>query len=390
MPDTDELRAFIERLSCLDRASCSPGEGEAAELIAASLRDAGAHAQVERSWAHGTYWWPLGLTSACGIAAWWLAGRGRRAAGAALGLLGAAAAADELVAGRRPLRRALPQRVVSNVVAHTGEIGAPKKLVLVAHHDAAHTGLFFDPRITEAVGRLLERPGDGPPRQPALMAPIALAPAVAGIASIARWRSLGGLAALACAGIIVSFADMALSSTVPGANDNLTGVATLLGVARSLQRDPVEGVEVVLVSTGAEESLMEGMRAFMGRHGHELPLESTWVLCVDTVGSTHLVMPEGEGMLRMRLYDPELKDTVAACAERYGVKLRRGLRVRLGTDGYVAMRHGLAAAMIMSIEDHGAPSNYHWHTDTAGNVDYSTLEGALALAENLARAMADR
>jgi hypothetical protein len=43
----------------------------------------------------------------------------------------------------------------------------------------------------------------------------------------------------------------------------------------------------------------------------------------------------------------------------------------------------------MSIGDHGAPSNYHWRTDTAGNVDYATLEGALTLAEHVARAMAN-
>lgn len=125
----DELRAFIERLSCLDRASCSPGEAEAAELIAGSLRDAGARAEVERSWAHGTYWWPLGLTSASGIPACWTTSGGHRALGGALGLLGVLAAADELVAGRRQLRRRLPQRVLSNVVARTdGYIAMPHGL----------------------------------------------------------------------------------------------------------------------------------------------------------------------------------------------------------------------------------------------------------------------
>ena len=62
-----EARRAIERLAVLDRASCSPGEHEAARLIAAALRDREATAYVQHSRVHGTYWWPLGLTSLAGL-----------------------------------------------------------------------------------------------------------------------------------------------------------------------------------------------------------------------------------------------------------------------------------------------------------------------------------
>ncbi len=46
-----------------------PGRREAAELIAAELRGAGARVRVEEERAHGTYWWPVGiLTAAAGLA----------------------------------------------------------------------------------------------------------------------------------------------------------------------------------------------------------------------------------------------------------------------------------------------------------------------------------
>jgi Zn-dependent M28 family amino/carboxypeptidase len=175
---------------------------------------------------------------------------------------------------------------------------------------------------------------------------------------------------------------------VPGANDNLTGVATLLGVARALQERPVSGLRVLLVSTGAEESLMEGMRAFAARHFPALRRDQTVVLCVDTVGSPHLVLAEAEGMLRLRHYDRALRELISECAAAEGVGLLRGFRMRLGTDGLVAVRRGFRAAMLTSVNDSGGLSNYHWPTDTADRVDYGTLGDAVALCVSVTRRLA--
>ena len=55
--------------------------------------------------------------------------------------------------------------------------------------------------------------------------------------------------------------DIGLRATVPGANDNLTGVAAILSLAHALAGagGPPEGVRVILPSAGAEESHQEGM-----------------------------------------------------------------------------------------------------------------------------------
>src|SRR5579875_2952675 len=118
---SDGLRATIEQLAPIDRASCSPGEHEAAEWIAAALRELGAEAKVEREPIHGTYWWPLGLTSAGGLAALRLGRRGHGWLGMALGLLSCGLVFDELGARRRWLRRLLPKHVTANVVATAGD-----------------------------------------------------------------------------------------------------------------------------------------------------------------------------------------------------------------------------------------------------------------------------
>lgn len=133
---------------------------------------------------------------------------------------------------------------------------------------------------------------------------------------------------------------------------------------------------------------MEGMRAFARRHFWSLAREDTCVLCVDTVGSPHLVLAEAEGMLHMRSYDPRFNQLIAACAADEGVELRQGLRMRLGTDGLLAIRHGFAAALLTSIDDHGTASNYHWPSDTPDRVDYDRLADAVSLCDAVVRRLA--
>jgi Zn-dependent M28 family amino/carboxypeptidase len=174
---------------------------------------------------------------------------------------------------------------------------------------------------------------------------------------------------------------------VPGANDNLSGVATLGGLALRLAQEPVAGVRVLLVSTGSEESFMEGMQAFARRHFATLPTDRTHMICVDTVGSPELVMLEGEGMLRMRDYPAAFREVVAQCAHRAGVHLRRGLRFRNATDALIALRAGYPTVMLGSVNRYKLPDNYHWPTDVPENVDYTTTADAVALCYEVLRSL---
>jgi Zn-dependent M28 family amino/carboxypeptidase len=142
------------------------------------------------------------------------------------------------------------------------------------------------------------------------------------------------------------------------------------------------------MSTGAEEALWEGMRAFVARHLPELSAERTHLICVDSVGSPQLVLAQAEGNLRVLDYDRDLTDLLARCASDAGVSVRRGLTVRFGTDGYVALRHRIPAALLLSINEYGAPSNYHWRTDTPDRLDYGSLEAAVAICECAVRRLA--
>jgi hypothetical protein len=383
----ERLDGAIRHLAAIDRSSASPGERAAAAWVADALRAEGAAARVEEERAHGTYWWPLGLPSALAAAAG-LAGRRRPAL--LTGAFAAAAIADDVTGGRQWFRRvALPRRRTANVVGELGDPSAPRTVVLVAHHDAAHTGLVFTPRFGEVMGRrfprLLARTDTTPP----IMWPVVAGPALVAVGAALgsrRLRRTGAWMALAATGV---FAEIGTRPTVPGANDNLSGVAVLLGLARRLREQPAAGVRVLLVSTGAEESFMEGMQAFVRRHRAALRDASARVICVDTVGSPQLVLLEGEGMLRMREYPAAFKDLVATCAERAGVPLRRGLRFRNATDGLIALRAGLATAMLGSVNRFKLPDNYHWPSDVPDNVALDTVLDAVTVCEAVVQALAE-
>ncbi len=388
--DQQWLRDLVGTLSSIHRPTASQGERVAADWVAARLRDVGARdVRVETERMHGTFWWPLGLAAGAGIAAGLAALRGRRALGAGMAAIAGAAAVDDLPPGRRVLRSLLPQRTGTAVVAEFGPADADRTIVLVAHHDAAHAGLLYHPAIPEAVfGRLpwvIERVDTSPP----LMAPVVAVPALVGAGAATGSRRLikAGMALAALS--LAALADIGLRDTVPGANDNATGVAALVAVGRALAARPTGNVRVVMVST-SEEALCEGMQVFGRRHFAELPRERTFFLTLDTLGSPHLLVLRGEGMIRMREYPARSLALLDEIAEELGIWLFPNLRLRNATDGVVPLAAGYEGASLCSCTRLKQPANYHWPTDVAENVDYGTLADAVRLTEAVVRRLDER
>ena len=379
----DLARALISELAAFDRPSASTGELRAAQLIAQRLKHDHCDVAIDEEKAHGTYWWPLGLlTLASGLAALTRSRLLQIAAGA----FSAAAVADDISGGSQWFRRAaLRQRSTWNVVAETGDEDAAQTIVFVAHHDAAHWSLLFAPQIPEFVGERFPAQLERSQTTPAIMFPVIAGPLLTLLGGLSGSKLLRRAAATLSLGSALTFAEIGSRSVVPGANDNLSGVAVLAGLARLLREQPVDGVRVLLVSTGSEESFMEGMRGFAKRYFASLPLATTKFVCVDSVGSPTLMQLEGEGMLRMEDYDERFKAQLSDAAAQLDVELVRGLRFRNATDALISLQAGYPTLMLGSISRFKAPSNYHWPTDTAENVDYCSVVDATLICERLLR-----
>lgn len=193
----------VHLLAAMDRPSASDGEARAARWIADELRAVGLDAQVEAESAHGTYWWPIGLLNAAALWSLRLTRRGRRLRATVMACAAVAALVDDLDHRRRWFRRALlPHRATHNVTAVAGDADAQRAVVMVAHHDAAHSGAVFDPALPRALQA----------RFPALYARGLFHPPL-------LWLTLLG---------------------------------PLLALVTALRERPVHGVRVLLVSTGSE------------------------------------------------------------------------------------------------------------------------------------------
>jgi hypothetical protein len=393
-PGTDEWREAVRHLAAFERPSASDGERRAAEWIAERLRARGAEARVEEERAHGGYWWPLTLANLLAAGSGGLAlrrsGRIRRLLATAVAGGAAGALWDDLGHGRRWFRRALmPHRSTWNVVAEMGDPEAARTIALVAHHDAAHSGLVFHPALGEIGPRLFPRLHARSKQTLPILYGVWLGPVITAVGALLGRRGLLKAGVTVSLGASAAMLDIGRSSVVPGANDNLSAVGALLAVARSLQEKPVKGVRVLLISTGSEESFSEGMQAFGERHFSELDPQRTEFLCLECLGGPTLIVLEAEGMLKMRHYPAAVRESLARAAAAAGVPITRGIRTVAATDAIIALRAGYPTATLASVTDAKLPLNYHWPTDQPDALHWETIEQAIAVCDSFLRARAD-
>src|SRR4051812_47492500 len=380
-PDRPLMEAAVRHLETFERPSASDGERAAAEWIADALRDLGLEPVVEEGRAHGGFWWPPGLLNALALAGAALRSRLLRRV---LAAAAAVAIVDDLDHRTRWFRRTfLPHRPTHNVHAIAGDAGARRTVLVVAHHDAAHGGRIFDTTLMRTLHDRWPALYDRFNRWPPLMWGVLAGPLLIALGS----RRHGPRLAL---GTIAALADIARSPVAPGANDNLAAVGAVLALGRRLRDEPVDDLRVILLSTGSEESLSEGMQEYGRAHFAALPRESTDVIALECLGSGTVTVAESEGFLVPHHYDAGLKDLATDCARRLGIDVRRGLHIVFASDAQIALHAGYRAMTLGATDELKLPANYHKPTDTADNLDFDCLDQAVDVLERTVRAIADQ
>jgi hypothetical protein len=297
-------------------------------------------------------------------------------AGRRLLALGALISFDADQSGRcQWLRHLVPAGEGANAIARVPAAGRPRRsLVLVAHHDAAQTGLMWrHPWLSG--GRLSAD----------AVAPFAAGPELGlALAALGFRRAAAAVLAVSLYGAI----DVARSPTVPGASDNATGVAAVLALVEQFAAEPLEGTELIAVVPGCEESGMGGMAAWMRTpEARALDPARTLVLGLDTLGAGEPVVLAAEGpplRRRYRAEDLAWADRGAALA---GLPSPRRFTIGGWTDPVLALMAGLPTISLVSVRGSGF-TNYHLPTDTPDRVDWDSAERCVRLAAGIARAWA--
>ena len=183
------------------------------------------------------------------------------------------------------------------------------------------------------------------------MAPVVGGPLLAALGALTGRRLLAKLGVFLGLGSAAAMADIGRRKTVPGANDNGTARRRPAGAGQAAGRGAATDLRVILLSVGSEESFSEGIKAFGERHFPALPRESTFFLCLESIGSPHLLVLRGEGFLKMREYPPRALALMDGLAEELGIRLYPNLRLHNGTDGLEPLAAGYETAALCGCTD---------------------------------------
>lgn len=380
----------IEELCSIEgRGSGTDAERRAGKLLAGRLQAMGRKVHIEPTYVHPNYALVHAFTLTVAVAGS-LVAIAQPAIGFALVLLAATSFYLDH-STRTYLARSLFFRRASQNVVSPGDLPlAPTRVILSAHYDAAPTGYVFGERSLRLAGRLSERGRLllGPWRLIfwGCLAPLlpVLGLRMAGID--AKWVSaLQVVPTILLIVAIFLLIDIALSETVPGAYDNASGVAAVLSIADALRGDPAKNLDVWVVLTGSEESLDEGMRAFVRHNRKELDRERTVFLNVDSVsyGTPHFQVAQGPIITYpMDTELVEFCEALAAAEPKYGA---RPVRVSLSDDATPLRVRKFRVMSITGLRDGLPPPWYHTPEDTPDKVDAEAMTNATEFTTALVR-----
>ena len=381
-----ELCSFDGRLAGTD------AERRASNRLAERLRELGRKAEVEPTYVHPQSTLVHAAHCLLGFAGSLVA---ITVPALGFGLVLVAATSMYLdLNGRLYLVRSLFfRRASQNVVSPGGNPKAPARLVLCAHVDAARTGSVHQASRARRFSRLAQRSSLplGPYRilfwsLAALIPLLGLRMADVDSQLVAVLQLFPTLVLLIG---LFALVEIALGDPVPGANDNASGVATVISLAGELDGEQPANLDVWVVLDGAGESLQEGMRSFVRSRRKEFEKPNTFVLAIDSVARGDVRFQTGAGWVvsyRMDRRLVELAEAIATADEegdqQYGAA---GFASGLGGEAATAAAAGWRSIGITCHDTDGYVANRHLPSDTPKAVNHAALDRAHSFALELIR-----
>ncbi|MFW9768003.1 MAG: M28 family metallopeptidase [Candidatus Thorarchaeota archaeon] len=161
----------------------------------------------------------------------------------------------------------------------------------------------------------------------------------------------------------------------PGANDNATGTAIVMGLAERALKAPLQNIELWAINSGCEEVGAYGAEAWINQHIHEV--ERAIFLTIDNVGGRGtspcyltketLIFPFESDSTLLALADliasenPEL----AACSHEMKAAY---------TEGAIGIKAGLRCLTFVNYTPEGTIPDWHQPSDLFENVDWDVVQ----------------
>lgn len=256
----------------------------------------------------------------------------------------------------------------ANVIGRRGPAEPRMTLILMAHHDSKSQSLSFPFRmgltITSISGALV-------------LASLALIAILSGNLLGPTWLAPFAGSATAVAALIL--ATMKNGNRSPGGVDNAGSVAIILAVARRLIEELADDIELVVLSTGAEEDHMIGAMRWLDAHAESL-VSRAYCLNLDGAGAPgRAVLIERYGF--GRLFSAEMSAAARRAADRLGIKPRGIVMLPgMGIDSIPFAHRGVPCLTLSSGSLGRATMSVHSANDRAEHLDPDTLTELADLA----------
>ncbi|MBK04111.1 MAG: hypothetical protein CL920_34340 [Deltaproteobacteria bacterium] len=280
----------------------------------------------------------------------------------------------------KPFVRRPSQNVVGVIPAKTK---ASRRILLVAHYDTQRTGLLWVQAANSSMGSKLDAL-PGVMKSPmfvvlcsmsiqivlGLLMPLGLAP------SWAMWLFVP-------AGVFYSLGffllgEWALRDFVPGANDNASGTAAVLGLAHRWKEERpanTDDIELVLLLTGCEEPGLIGASAYAEQHKPSIQSTPTNFINIDSIGYGHPQIIGGEYTLAGQSvrYQAPLLALASEVAKTCDGPIAEPIIIPVQSDGMAFELRGIHGLSFISRPDDHSMPNYHLPSDLLKNLDMDAV-----------------
>lgn len=266
---------------------------------------------------------------------------------------------------------------------------ARRRIILSAHYDTQRNGFIWT--INRYVNRL------------SYYLPLWLKPPMAFFAVLLAGQILLGLlqiylgrslplwilegVLLAIYGIMAAlFIQFALGRFVPGAVDNASGVAAVLELADAwVASPPADDVELVVLLTGCEESVLLGAAAWADRHREELERLPTVFLNLDSMafGPPRFLGAEVPALGLPLRSDAQLIELCIHVAKELDLHDAGPHALPGPTDAFAFLTRGMRGISIVSFQPGGVLPRYHTLADTVSNMDCAAAHASVEFARQV-------
>jgi hypothetical protein len=300
-----------------------------------------------------------------------------------ISLLGAIVFALELL--RVPvISRLFATRRGSNVLGIiparvNDEIGQPaRRVILTAHIDTGRSGLLWHTSLIKVLRSFAIT----------VVCCVIWIPILLLAGNIDRFGSIWQIAwlpmiILLLAAILLTESELR-GTALSGANDDASGVAALLALARVFKDEHLNHVETWFLFTTGEEAGQAGMHGFLEENSF-LP-EETYFINLDQVGAGQIRYTQAEGLLRLRPSSARLLKYASEITSQHPEWGLAPAEYRLlPTDQYAALIEGYEGISVIGLDEQGLPPHWHQTSDTLDSVDTETVQISIDFVRELIR-----